>query len=498
MAATVSSTCHPARTRSTAEVPGFAVFRREGILLRAGANFQVDIAMSLGTLQETVTVSGDSPMIEVSRPSNVLNIDAGFQKALPLVEGKYWSDFLHMTPGVMSRPHNDGSGRQNYFGNAVDHRDAVVDMEGMMASNYNDSNINRTALSTEAVEDVQIKTGGVDAASPMGYGLVLNMISKSGGNQFRGSGGWTFQPFRWNSDNTGGNGTPATRAVNQADFSAGGPILQNRAWFFGAYRWQNNETTPSRIPAVVDALHALYPDEPFENTTLKSQQPYLKITGKLGANHTLAGIYQGDRLHMLNVGQTMTSFDEVLSTGGALYGGKLTSVWGSHVTTNFSVSYNNKGGNGLDSYEGRIIPGPSIDVHPDFTIAQGRATGTGLLVTTGGNRSVGCLGCMLLDQSSVMMVRGDLTWFKDDLAGSHEFQTGFLALPANHFDQETVYLNDGFIYEEQRLRDPNNAALGTLPFHRQYITGRQALLSASGRDKDIGFYVQDTWKATAG
>ena len=104
--------------------------------------------MALGTLSETITVSGDSPMLEVARPSNVLNIDAQFQKALPLVEGKYWSDFLHMTPGVMSRPHNDGSGRQNYFGNAVDHRDAVVDMEGMMASNYNDSNINRTALST--------------------------------------------------------------------------------------------------------------------------------------------------------------------------------------------------------------------------------------------------------------------------------------------------------------------------------------------------------------
>ena len=67
---------------------------------------------------------------------------------------------------------------------------------------------------------------------------------------------------------------------------------------------------------------------------------------------------------MLNVGQTMTSFDEVLSTGGALYGGKLTSVWGSNLTTTFTASYNNKGGNGLDSYDGRIIPGPSIDVHP--------------------------------------------------------------------------------------------------------------------------------------
>jgi hypothetical protein len=480
-----------------AELTGFSVFRREAILLRAGANFQVDVTMTLGTLQETITVTGDSPMLEVASPSNVLNIQADFQKTLPIVEGKYWSDFLHMTPGVMSRPHNDGSGRQNYFGNAVDHRDAVVDMEGMMASNYNDSNINRTALSTEAVQDVQIKTGGVDAASPMGYGLVLNMISKSGGNQLSGSGGWTYQPFAWNGDNTGGKGTPATRAINQADFSAGGPILRDRAWFFGAYRWQNNETTPSRIPAVVEALKALYPGEAFENTSLKSQQPYAKLTTRLGKNHTLAGVYQGDRLHMLNVGQTMTTFDEVLSTGGALYGAKLTSIWGSNVTTTFTASYNNKGGNGVDSYDGRIIPGPSIDVHPAFTVAQGRATGTGLLVTTGGNRSVGCDGCMLLDESSVTMLRGDVTWFKNDLVGSHEFQGGFLAMPANNFDQETVYLNDGFIFEEQRLRDPRNPAAGTLPFHRQYITGSLSLLSASGRDKDIGLYAQDTWKASS-
>ncbi|MBI4476108.1 MAG: TonB-dependent receptor, partial [Acidobacteria bacterium] len=479
----------------TAELTGFAVLHREGILLRAGATFQVDeIVMRLGTVEESITVSGQSPMIEVSKPSNVLNIDGDFQKTLPLVEGKYWSDFLHMTPGVMSRPHNDGSGRQNYFGNAVDHRDAVVDMEGMMASNYNDSNINRTALSTEAVQDIQIKTGGVDAASPMGYGLVLNMISKSGGNQYSGSAGWTFQPFRWNGDNTGGKGTPATRSINQADFSFGGPIARDHVWAFGAYRWQDNQTTPSRIPAVVTALRALYPGVDFEDTSLKSQQPYAKVTTRLGSNHTLAGVYQGDRLHMLNVGQTMATFDEVLSTGGGLYGAKLTSVFGSNLTTTFTGSYNNKGGNGLDSYDGRIIPGPSIDVHPAFTIAQGRATGTGLLVTTGGNRSVGCSGCMLLDNSSVIMLRGDVTYFKSGWGGSHELQTGFLAMPRNAFDQETRYLNDGFIFEAQRLRDPNNPASGTVPFHRQYVTGDLNLVSASGRDKDIGFYVQDTWK----
>ena len=153
-----------------AELPGFTTFRREGVLLRAAANFQVDVTMGLGTVQETITVSGDSPMLEVSRPSNVLNIDSDFQKQVPVVEGKYWSDFLMMAPGVISRPHNDGSGRQNYFGNAVEHRDAVTLMEGLYAGNYNDFNINRTGLSSEAIEDTEIKTGGVDAASPMGTG----------------------------------------------------------------------------------------------------------------------------------------------------------------------------------------------------------------------------------------------------------------------------------------------------------------------------------------
>jgi hypothetical protein len=320
------------------------------------------------------------------------------------------------------------------------------------------------------------------------------MISKSGGNSVSGSGGWTYQPFEWNGDNTGGNGTPAQRAVNQADFSLGGPIVRDKVWAFGAYRWQNNQARPSRQAVVVDALRALYPGVAFEDTSLKSNQPYFKVTARLGNNHTLAGVYQGDRLHMLNVGQTMAVSDEVLSTGGGLYGGKLTSVWGSNLTTTFTVSYNNKGGNGEDSYDGRIIPGVAIEVHPSFTVAQGVAVGDGVLVTSGANRSVGCNTCMLLDNSSVQMYRGDITYFKSGWKGSHEFQAGFLAMPRNSFDQTTVYINNGFILEEQALIDENNPAAGTIPFHREYVTGSLSNLSASGRDKDLGFYVQDTWK----
>jgi hypothetical protein len=55
-----------------------------------------------------------------------MNIDAAFQEALPLTEGGFWTDFLQMTPGVLSRPHNDGSGRQNYYAQGIEHREHVT------------------------------------------------------------------------------------------------------------------------------------------------------------------------------------------------------------------------------------------------------------------------------------------------------------------------------------------------------------------------------------
>ena len=55
--------------------------------------------MQLSTLQETVTVTGDSPMIEVDKASNVLNIDGEFQRLMPIQARRNYSDFLELTPG---------------------------------------------------------------------------------------------------------------------------------------------------------------------------------------------------------------------------------------------------------------------------------------------------------------------------------------------------------------------------------------------------------------
>jgi hypothetical protein len=483
----------PGTFKVTAELTGFASHPRESILLRAGSNFQVDIVMEVGSLAETITVSGEVPMLEVSKPGGVLTIDAEFQKEAPVVEGKFWSDFLMLTPGVISRPHNDASGRQNYFGNAVEHRDAVTLMEGMYAGNYNDFNINRTGLSSEAIQDTEVKTSGVDAASPMGYGLVINMVSKSGGNQFHGTGVVAYQPFNWNANNVS-LGTPATRQVHQYDFAFGGPVKRDRTWFFGAIRYTDNKSGTGRTPDQLKYHEAFFPDKPLDNNTITGYQPWVKVTTKLRSLHDLALIYQADRLLLNVVGAEDYEQVEVLSTGGPMFGAKLTSVWGQHLTTSLHASYNTKGGNSLDSYA-YDKSGPLINVHREAFANQGVLQGSGLLLRGGQWSSTACNSCFDLDTSSITMVRGDITYYKEGWGGSHQLQTGFLAMPRSIYDKNVQYLNNGFVVEEQRMVNPNNAAAGTLPFHKQYIIGGLNLDQSNGRDKDIGFYGQDTWRA---
>src|SRR5262245_40988715 len=177
----------------TAEVSGFQKTNYPGILIRAGGTFALDMTLKLGRLEDALTVVSESPMLEISKPSNVLNFDGEFQKAMPIAAKKYWSDFLELTPGVLARPFDDGSGRMVYFGHGTEHFAHVVQLEGTIASNYYDAQITYVQMGADMVQDVQVKTGGVDASAPMGTGLNINVITKSAGEIFQGSGALAYK-----------------------------------------------------------------------------------------------------------------------------------------------------------------------------------------------------------------------------------------------------------------------------------------------------------------
>lgn len=479
-----------------AELSGFTIFRREDVLLRAGSTFQLDVTMTIGSVQETVTVKGESPMLEVSKPGNVMNIDGDFQKQLPIQSRHNWSDFLEVTPGVIARPFDDNSGRMVFYGHASEHFAHVIQLEGMNAANYHDAQVAYVNMGSDVMQDIQVKNGGVDASEPMGTGLVMNVVTKSGGNNLSGSAGYALQPLKWNGDNPPASagsraaGTPTIQGVNQLDIAVGGPIKRDRVWFFGAYRYADLETGISRGAVQVALQRQFVPDfTPFNNTST-THQPYAKVTAQLGAQHQLNGYYQNDRVTLTSDQPLHYEPIRIFVTGGDLIGGKISSVWGRSVTTQITASYNNKSGADEGTFDDLPGSGPQIDIHQGVFASGGRLVGTGALLRGGNVESLG------LEPSSMLTVRGDLTYFKDDWAGSHEFQTGIYAAPRLRTSRITRYVNGGFSLEERRMVSPGDLSAGTIPYYRRY-NFPESVENLNAEDSDIGMYVQDSWKPHA-
>ncbi|MBI1875981.1 MAG: hypothetical protein HYS05_19120, partial [Acidobacteria bacterium] len=278
------------------------------------------------------------------------------------------------------------------------------------------------------------------------------------------------------------------QAVNQWDASLGGPIVRDRTWFYATFRYADLINGISRTPEDLARLKAFKQDfVPFDNFS-KSKQPYVKITTQLASKHELSGFWQYDRNKFAAARERDTTPGiNPRGAGGSLYSVKLNSAWTNRLTTQFSGSYNNKGGATEDTFKDFAGVGPRVEVHQSIRISGGLPTGTGLLVQMNNQESLS------IAPSSMLVFRGDLTYYHEGWGGSHELKTGIWAAPHLQRDVFNRLLNDGFTLERVRERDPNNPAAGVIPFMRRYQSPSE-LQTTAARDRDIGIYVQDSWK----
>ena len=538
-----------------ASLSGFATYRQEGILVRASTNIGVDLVMAISGVEETITVTAETPMLEIARPGNILTIEGEFQRELPIQARGNWSDFLEMTPGVNARPFDDGSGRMVYFGHATEHFAHVIQIEGMAAAGYSDAQITYVGMGADVIEDASVKTGGAEAKDPMGTGLIINIITRSGGNDVSMSASYDHQEYDWGTGNeeglggflgdnelpngfdpfasqksnfaamgvfdppdevVAGAGTPTAHQVHQADFSLGGPIMRDKAWFFATYRWADLAARISRSALDVGFLRDLsgislasglgsaptYSE--FPNTT-KSHQPYLKLTTQLNANHELSAYFQRDQLNNTSNREYDLAPRYIVKTGGDLYGAKLTSVFGTNTTGQFLVSWNNKAAEADRTVQPQFDSvALSVEIHNGFTVNSSGTTGDGGRIAglgTGDGRTT---------PAQLLLLRGDLTHYLDDVAGSHEIGVGVYAAPWNTYPQTRVYADvNGWRVEYHAPVDANgdlvstanlSQAVRTVWYHRtrrgDATTSTTELKDRDAQDRDIAFYLQDAWKPT--
>ena len=275
--------------------------------------------------------------------------------------------------------------------------------------------------------------------------------------------------------------------MQQPDLAFGGPIIRGKAWFFGAYRYQDTQTAVGFTTQQVQQFTALIPGwQPF-NSTSSGHQPYVKVTAQLNPRHQLSGFWQYDRLEGGFYRSIYYEPITIFAQGGSLFGAKLTDAWGTNTTTTFQASYNNKSGADEGTFARLPGAGPQIDIHQSTFISRGLVTGTGAFGTGGNVQSLS------LSPASMLIFRGDLPTTSRGGADRTTFRRGSSPLRGFVATPSRWSVNDGFTYQERALIDPNNLSGGTYPFHERFVSPT-ITQSIESRDRDIGLYVQDSWR----
>ncbi|HEY3122036.1 MAG TPA: TonB-dependent receptor [Vicinamibacteria bacterium] len=469
----------------SAELAGFARVKRTGIAIRTGLNLALDIVMKVGSLTEAVTVSADTPMAEAQSAVQAVNIEGDFQRALPLNNRKHWSDFLAMTPGMIG---NQLTGRtaDSYELRGSDFSSHVIQFDGADMASAQQNATTYVTLPTEAISDVQVKIGTVDASSPLGVGAVINIATKSGTNDFHGAASMALQKKGWANNNNPG-GTLASVDSFLPEAALGGPIVRDRLWFFGSYRHEHILGGIARSGAQLALVRALKPDfEPFDSR-VDGNFVFAKLSAKLSDKHQGEASYAYDPQSSAGGAATDAGqFVEQTSGGNRNFAFRLSSLWRSNVTTRIGLSYNNKA---LFIRSGKELP--SRPVFGSVVPVGGTLVGSGQIATLDNGNA----GWSFDQPYYKYTLSGDVTYFKSGWGGGHEFQAGFYFQPKNHQESIQIYANGGFSREEMLLVDAANPSRGIVPFHREIFDVGTNINSLTDT-RDFALYLQDAWHPT--
>jgi hypothetical protein len=467
-----------------AELQGFTTVARENIVVRAGLNLVVDFDMKVGALSETLTVVGDAPMLETSSAVQAVNVSSEMQESVPLAARRHYSEYLRFTPGAVARDSNVNQAAVFYVHGAgiVSHSTVIDGADMSSAVNpwhaYGD-------LPAGTIADVQIKTSGFDAATPLGLGTASNIVTKSGTNTLTGAASFALTPKAWVGDNTPG-GTSETMSVLQPEIAAGGPVRRDSVWFFGSYKYRRGTFGIGRPADQVRAMEALEPSfEPFDRE-ISANIAFVKVTGQVTPNHRAEAFYNRDATPYDSDGTFNIGKFQRTTIGGWGYSGRLASAWNSWLTSQFGFSWNNKGA--VSSIRDPRLP--SRPVYYDMFVSGGRLVGNTQFALLDNVAS------LTASPYEKWTVSGDMTAYRTGWIGSHEFRLGVFLQPRMLRRDTIQYAGGGLATESLVLLDRANPSGGTVAFHRRIYDADAGLLAA-GRFSDNAFYVQDAWRPTS-
>ncbi|PYR28443.1 MAG: hypothetical protein DMF98_02860 [Acidobacteria bacterium] len=217
-----------------AELTGFVTLVKEGIRLAVGQSAILDFSMKLASVAETITVVGESPLVDTKKSELSGTVEQRQVENLPL-NGRNWLDLVALVPGARGNP---GAIQVGASGSDM----AKYQVDGVDVTNQCCGGSNQ-GYSQENVEQFKVETNRYDAEYGRVNGAVINAITKSGTNKVRATGFGYFREDKFGDAPNFFTNQVAPFDQKQSGGNSGGPILRNKAFYFASYEYQKLANT---------------------------------------------------------------------------------------------------------------------------------------------------------------------------------------------------------------------------------------------------------------
>ncbi len=461
----------PGKYTLTFELGGFQTTRRENITLALGQMLNVDMQLAVATLQETVTVTGEAPVIDTSSTKIGSAFNAETLKSIPSATD-LWAT-LSQAPGVRMLGFDVGGSHKSqqtgYESFGVRNQNRVVTDGVDTTEGTGGAGIYQDFF---AHEEVSVSAAGGDVTMSTPGSAVFSTI-KSGGNTFKSLNNLTYEGASFVGDNLddatakrGFTGQP-NLLFWEGHTDLGGPIRHDKLWFYSAYNHFKIDKQISGVPKQFSDLGV------FDNATAK-------LTWRASTADTVSAYYQWARKFKPRRGLASTVGPESILAQDSrswMYNAQHQRVWNDRVFTDVRV--------GLFGFGWPMAPAV------DFKTSPPRVD-TGTSVETGAGWLSGDNGGPFSFDRNKPQVTANLTYYLPEKAGNHDFKLGFEWL-----DDQSKFGNNGasgpILYRDLngQTNEIRVTDLGTLDSFGADWTG------PNDRDEHYSAYAQDRWSPTS-
>ncbi len=438
-----------------AELMGMKTVERKNIKVSVNSTTKINVKMELTPFKQTVVVTGESPVIDVKSSTVKTTIERDVTERLPGSDDLFAAFSMSggITGGGNVRVHGGAQTDNVYLFDGVDTTDPVTSTFG-------------ANLNADAIEEVEVQTGGFTAEYGRSMGGIVNAVTKSGGNEFHGILRMKYVDSDWHDS--------SEHAQSSDDYNyweptitLDGPILKDKLWFMVTYNYMKRDSSAKAL-GHYGGDYQNPADLVTVDTSVESNLPYAKLTFQPNQAHKFVLNYSGEDATYKNSSRDVEhATPETYNTqdqGGPFLSLEWTWLYSSNM---FFIAR-------AGSTYGFLDNTPENDDydHPQFTdVFEGQsynASDNGIEEDR--------------DRAQFSLIGN---YFLEDMAGSHEFKSG---IEVHNFKRKSDLKVPGNAHYTID-NDPNDPNAWMDSTRTQYLHPG----TAEEKGNYVGFFIQDKW-----